>query len=124
MNYNIFAKIIDNSALNQWKNKVKNINKEYHYYFKWHEFWAFLYVEFNNKFFPTCIIRPEVMYSYRRLRRGGINVKEIKTYRIIECKCCKKYHPLRIKKDILPKISKKYYYSSGLDDETGYKKNE
>jgi len=111
INKNIMKKIMDNVALNEWKNKVKDINGEYHHYFKWNEC-----LTLNISNYPECGKYP--LYTHRHYMDGS----SIWSGKIIKCPLCDKYHPSVIGNVIKSKIPEKYYFSSGLNHRRGYKK--
>jgi len=113
INKNIMKIIIDKMALNQWKNKVKNINNQYLNYFEW-----FLSsgLTINKKNYPLCSII--IIYSYR----DTIFYRYVYNRSVSRCYRCKNYHP-KVEIVHVGNIPEKYYYSSGLNDRNGYKKN-
>jgi len=115
INKNIMKIIMDkkelNEALNEWKNKVKKINEEYHYYFEWNDEIELRY------WFGSC--GHNTVYSYRMNSR----YQDIHNSLINKCSQCGTNHPVASQNKV-GTISKNHYYSSGMNDPNGYKKIE
>jgi len=90
INKNILYIIMNISALNQWKNKVLNINKEYKYLYK---FSKKNYVK-NIHYIQHC----HFYFNYRSLNRGRQHIIYTLTDQIYNTKI---------------KLPKYYYYSNG-----------
>jgi len=103
INYNIFKKIVDKVAANKWKNKVKEMNKEYKkiYHFK------------GNLWGTEC--ECDTSYKFKGielLNRISIFIGELK--QCSECGYLNKHKNYQI-------VSSKYHYTSGMNDSRGYK---
>jgi len=108
INYNIFKKIIDKVASNNWNKKIKRINQEYDKIF---------YIENEIYCYITCgCYTGENCNEILHLRFRNTIFEDSLT---IHKKCG---YPKGM--DISINIPKRYHYTSGMDNPKGYKKNE
>jgi len=123
INKNIFAIIIDNTALNKWKNKVKRINNEYHHYFVWYSF-RVSGISINDSNYQILRCSNNLIYSYRDIRSYSIRYNYINNHCITYCCVCRNNHPKSILYDRVEiEVPNNYHYSSGLNHPNGYKKS-
>jgi len=115
INKNIFKIIIDQSALIRWKNKVKNINKEYHHIYLYE---GDITLNDNQKICRCNDSEDDdsllCLYQYRSSRIDG----DVNHHKIIKCNKCDGIYNETIE---VCKLPKNYCYTSCLDSIEGYK---
>jgi len=114
VNKNIMKKIMDNVALNEWKNKVKKINGEYY------RIYIYLFDNLRLNIENSCNHVISSHYDLYHFKYRPDN--QIFHHNICKCILCngiyiKTIHDVYI-------LPKNYDYTSGMDDPNGYKKIE
>ncbi len=113
LNYNIRRIIFDKVVLNRWKSGIKKIIKEYKARITWYEnsrFGGNFYLRYNI-ICKVCNIKNDFIVGSRNVDILG---KFRCGYSFLVCRNCS---------DNKRHLPKKYWYSSGKNHPTAYKKN-